>query len=721
MMKRPTPAARRVALLLLLCATHLGVIAQNQYEPPSSNPENLCVFGEHVYFSADDGIRGRELWRVKVSGELELVYDITPGPEGATIDNLYVFKDRLYFRVADANRPGELWRTDGTPRGTELVRAFGSPTGEKGVNVIIRGQSDRLFFTVGDPKGTSILWSTDGSEEGTHPLKTDQDDQALLLNNYTGCMIGGILYFSARQYPGPGLWRSDGTSKGTWCVQRFDVPPGIIFALDAQRFVFAGDDGVNGQELWISGGTPESTALLKDIYPGPESSTLGDCSRFMSLSGRPSVAFAATSPDTGRELWVTDGTPEGTRLRADLIPGAGTSSPSSLFDVRSAQYLVAVGDGIGKELWRYNAETDVFDPPMDINSGISGSEPYALCGAGAALYFSALHAETGEELWFVPDLESAPEIFADINPGPESSFPYYTVEIRERVVTVATSPVYGRELWISGLMNKGMTLLADINTDSSVNPSSFPDQFTSAGDILFFTANDIAHGTELWRTEGVQEGTRMVKDIFPDSPSSNPENLVALDNLLYFTADDGIHGVELWRSDGTAEGTSMIKDIHPDSDARPRNLLVFKGRLYFSAFEPLQGEELWTLEAGGQPRLLKGIAEGDASSSPDKFFIWKDFLYFQADDGVHGRELWRTDGTEAGTVMVSDIVDAPFQSVAIQSPTEHKGKLYCAANLDGRGTELWAVDDAPLRFTLVRDIVNGNAYDVLQSSVADRR
>ena len=55
--------------------------------------------------------------------------------------------------------------------------------------------------------------------------------------------------------------------------------------------------------------------------------------------------------------------------------------------------------------------------------------------------------------------------------------------------------------------------------------------------------------------------------------------------------------------------------------------------------------------------------------------------FFRADDGVNGVELWLSDGTEAGTVMVSDL--CPGCSSYPFSPVEYNGELLFAA---GDGT-----------------------------------
>src|SRR5437660_1690432 len=78
---------------------------------------------------------------------------------------------------------------------------------------------------------------------------------------------------------------------------------------------------------------------------------------------------------------------------------------------------------------------------------------------------------------------------------------------------------------------------------------------------IFFTADDLTHGIELWITDGTAAGTVLVKDINPGPGGSFPSNLTNVNGTLFFTAFDPINGTELWLSDGTAAGTVLVKDI----------------------------------------------------------------------------------------------------------------------------------------------------------------
>ncbi|MGB2121552.1 MAG: hypothetical protein ACPH17_08000, partial [Candidatus Poseidoniaceae archaeon] len=92
-------------------------------------------------------------------------------------------------------------------------------------------------------------------------------------------------------------------------------------------------------------------------------------------------------------------------------------------------------------------------------------------------------------------------------------------------------------------------------------------------DILYFPAQDI-EDNELWRSDGTESGTYMVKNIrsnysYGTGPSylnqSQPRSIVNYGNNIYFRALGDSGGFELWKSDGTANGTNMVKDIWPGS------------------------------------------------------------------------------------------------------------------------------------------------------------
>ncbi len=97
-------------------------------------------------------------------------------------------------------------------------------------------------------------------------------------------------------------------------------------------------------------------------------------------------------------------------------------------------------------------------------------------------------------------------------------------------------------------------LLKDINPSGNSNPGLF----TCVGDMVYFSATDGVNGVELWKTDGSEAGTLMVKDINPGTGSSAPRDLMLMNGVLHFIATGAGMEPELWRTDGTEAGTQLV-------------------------------------------------------------------------------------------------------------------------------------------------------------------
>jgi ELWxxDGT repeat protein len=64
------------------------------------------------------------------------------------------------------------------------------------------------------------------------------------------------------------------------------------------------------------------------------------------------IFFAAGDSEHGVELWVTDGTADGTRLAADLVPGFSSGLPRDLCGLGDTVYFEASAGTLGRVLWR---------------------------------------------------------------------------------------------------------------------------------------------------------------------------------------------------------------------------------------------------------------------------------------------------------------------------------------------------------------------------------
>jgi ELWxxDGT repeat protein len=92
--------------------------------------------------------------------------------------------------------------------------------------------------------------------------------------------------------------------------------------VSGSKVFFVASVPATGQELWRSDGTAAGTAIVRDVNPGTGAGCLGGRVTPVCASGL--VLFQGTEPGRGSEMWLTDGTPGGTRLLFDLVPGAGS-------------------------------------------------------------------------------------------------------------------------------------------------------------------------------------------------------------------------------------------------------------------------------------------------------------------------------------------------------------------------------------------------------------
>jgi ELWxxDGT repeat protein len=266
----------------------------------------------------------------------------------------------------------------------------------------------------------------------------------------------------------------------------------------------------------------------------------------------------------------------------------------------------------------------------------------------------------------------------------------------------------GCELWKSDGSETGTVLVKDILPGGD---SSHPSSLTNVDGTLFFRASDGTSGIELWKSDGTDGGTVRVKDITPGSQPtttfSSPSYLTNIGGTLFFRANDGMSGIELWKSDGTEAGTVPVRDIFPGAPGSyPRYLANLGGTLFFRARDAQHGYELWKSDGTEVGTfLVKDISTGIAESDPRFLTNVAGTLFFRALD-MGGIELWKSDGTEGGTVRVKDIVPGPGFSNP-QYLTNVAGTLFFRATDNAHGMELWQSDGTELGTMMVEDLIPG--------------
>jgi ELWxxDGT repeat protein len=375
----------------------------------SGTPSSPIVAGPYLYVAFTNGV-----WRVDAQGGVAKAWPDSSVNYSTYPGNLTAVGDLLYFvgTLYDSSYQS-VFRTNGEVGGTVRLEPEGSDlyTNAWELTPVETPAGTRTFFrasglaTGGSPATGVELWATDGTVAGTRLVRDIYTGDTATSpgtpgSSFPSALTGvrSTLFFTAWEPEHHReLWKSDGTAEGTVLVKD-TTDDGMIPGSDSegsgemhfrellalgQRLLFTVWSPESGVELWSSDGTDAGTVVVRDIVPGEGSSYPTD----LTADGL-TAFFSAWDPDGGRELWQTDGTEAGTTRVTDIAPGPASSSPRQLSQVGGALFFSATEDLRGRELWQMPIPSvRIESPPIVPEGGPAELVATGIDPGGAGLTF----------------------------------------------------------------------------------------------------------------------------------------------------------------------------------------------------------------------------------------------------------------------------------------------------------------------------------------------
>ena len=618
--------------------------------PADSNPIAMTVWNGELYFvaGAEGQGTGRELYRWQTSGQLSLVADIAPGMESAfelETANLLATNTALFFAADDGVEGRELWRYDGVGvtriATTNALHLDGAP-----MHLTDLGAGDVLMSAVVTDKGRELVRA--GSAGVTMIANFTVESLGYWVSpEIFDATLGADAFIRVWDSVGGGHLLRWSPATGAAQIDHFphsgltSIDPFLTaqqaMVLGSGQVLMPADDDFATVPFWAASSTGFAPFPEWDGFAQlPSAGTL-----IGSVAGR--ALFIAQTAATGFVPWATDGTIQGTvplvdfasvgqaalgwpgvRLGADLLFAMTTEAPWS-------------------RLWKSDgtpAGTMLVNEPL---SGAAGLGPTQLVRFGDRVFYSARDAALGEELFVTDGTAAGTGLLMDLNPGALGSQVNQLVPFEGRLYFTAKTETHGRELWVTEGTAAGTSLVVDLNPGPA---SSSIINLTAAGDALYFVASLPGLGAELYKSDGTAAGTGLVLDIDPGTGESYPWDLTPASTGLYFVARAN-NMRRLYFTDGTASGTVLVcpasglnnvRDLHivdgellfvagndvyhlPDIGATAQNLGFGFDDVNLTMTPPVLGATARVEVQGGTQGEVKLLLIASPSTLPDATFV----------------------------------------------------------------------------------------------------
>lgn len=449
-------------------------------------------------------------------------------------------------------------------------------------------------FAASDDEAGLEVWRSDGTSRGTFRLTDDACQEYCEQFDYffaPWVVAGNRAFIYAQEGDVSTLWVTDGSREGT-----FPVYEGVrIWNLHtpvwvrSQRLLFFVVGGNSRDfELWRSDGTPEGTRKVKTFTSIDTRAGIRELTAF---AGR--VFFNGQDLVNGPALWSSDGTEAGTVLVRRFFRDFEDQGPTWLRVVGPRLLFIAPTPDSGTVLWASDGSR-------------AGTRPVQLLASGQSTYESI-----------------------------------HSMQVVGKVLFVSTQ----QQLWVSDGTRPGTRGLGAFPRPPYLSMESL-----FKGRYYFLVRTD-ASGIELWSTNGTAAGTRRLAAVCPhDCYAVVPESLeVAGDRLLFTT------NFKIWQTDGTVKGTRRFPGRH--QVLRSGELHRANGRLLVSAHTqnaPVVPPQLWRIDG-----LKKGVVRltDFAEDGVTEELLWEipGALLFRVGNEAGRDELWISDGTRPGTRLLKVI------------------------------------------------------------------
>ncbi len=771
--------------------THVFELAY-QYVDTVVEGDALAKANARLFFVGVDAAGGAELWRSNGSTDTARVKDINPGPAGSDPREFTVAAGGLFFTAFDGTSRG-LWYSDRTEVNTVLLKS--SITLAELVTV-----GSGAYFTV---QGSCGLWYSDGTAAGTRQVNSDCAQQLTDVNGRLA-FVGSDLHHAlvldtpdaaprtlfdandsiTKLWPGKGALGTDNVfivvkdlifDRYLYKVNLVSGATELLWD-DAARGFFPSDNyfyigytntvpEVGGDHyLWIYNGS--TATIMPDCNYGSTWSTVqiwhdgffgSDCliTPTSAISFKPYEFVDAPGSLDDHQFQLNTGS---TSLLTFFYPGSSLYSSLATVDPVTPQVTALVTQPykfaqvnnryiIEAHLEHYGPPSNVFttDGSADYLERLPIPQDYehSFYLHDRALFTRNQHSTAPTALVWETDGTAAGTISYAI----PDDLNVFNSEYPE-------SAAIGSHLivWDS---DGGNIALLDTATRTVQETSFATDDYSRYTSISISDTLYLLSQSALWSTDGSLEGTH---DLRPYNYGARLVNYGTVGDSLYIGENYANSRVHVWRATpsrtslqsldiitGTAHGpliplaqtnvlvTSAAEHgylwridaagsvlLSDQLSPSAQSAVALDQQLLLNNTDGDHGAELWLSDGSAAGTLLlSDINPGPAGSDPALLGTVGGYALFSADDGVHGRELWASDGSAADTLLLGDLYPGA-ESSQIAAIASVNGKLFFSANDGVHGPQLWVTDGtAAGTQRLTHDLVPGASL-VEKATVIDQ-